>query len=48
MKQPPKNDSTVENGDVEEVSNFGHKRSGLASVEIHETRRTTNDKDFEI
>jgi len=43
-----KNDPTVENGDVEEVFNFGHKRPGLAGVEIYETRRTTNDKDFEI
>jgi len=33
---------------VEEVFNFGHKRSGLASVEIYETGRTTNNKGFEI
>jgi len=47
-KQPGKNDPAVENGDVEEVSNFSHKRSSLAGVEIYETRWTTNDKDFEI
>ena len=47
-KEPEKNDLTVENGDVEEVSNFSHKRPSLAGVEIHETRRTTNNKDFEI
>jgi len=33
---------------MEEVSNFGHKRPGLAGIEIHETRLTTNNKDFEI
>ena len=33
---------------MEEVFNFGHKRSGLAGVEIHETRQTTTYKGFEI
>jgi len=33
---------------VEEVFDFGNKRPSLAGVEIHETRRTTNDKGFEI
>jgi len=33
---------------VEKVFNFSHKRSGLAGVEIYETRWTTNDKSFEI
>jgi len=47
-KQPSKNDPTVKNGDVEEVSNFGHERSGLAGIKVYEARRTTNNKDFEI
>jgi len=33
---------------VEEVSNFSHKRPGLAGVEIYETRRTPNKTGFEI
>ena len=47
-KQPTKNDLTVDNGDVQEVSNFGYIRSCLAGVEIYKTRYTTNDKVFEI
>ena len=47
-KQPSKNDPAVESRDVEEVSDFGHNRPSQAGVEIYETRRTPNDKDFEI